>query len=293
MSMKVLSSAVVAIGVLCGISTAAYAQERTAVVTVAAPIYVVPDASRVPLRLAAVNTVLRVRSEEGPWLQVEFQDPQFGRRVGYVETQRVRVNNPALEPMNLSVERAPVVAESDRLAPAPQQITAPAPQQITAAAPAVENGRQHTREGFMFNVGLGFGSLGCQDCGLRTDGLSGGMMAGWAITPKVVAGVGTSGFTRNVDGALLQLGTFDGRFRFYFKETGPAAGLHVNLGAGIGHFMVDDFDREFGFGLMLGAGWDIRVGRNVSLTPFWNGFAMSNSVVDGNVGQIGIGVTIH
>ena len=34
-------------------------------------------------------------------------------------------------------------------------------------------------------------------------------------------------------------------------------------------------ESEFGVGLMLGLGWDIRVGRNVSLTPFWNGFAMS------------------
>jgi len=40
-------------------------------------------------------------------------------------------------------------------------------------------------------------------------------------------------------------------------------------------------------------GWDIRVGRNVSLTPFSNGFAMANDIADANVGQIGIGVTIH
>jgi hypothetical protein len=44
---------------------------------------------------------------------------------------------------------------------------------------------------------------------------------------------------------------------------------------------------------MLGVGWDIRVGRNVSLTPFWNGFAMSNSNGDANVGQFGLGFTIH
>ena len=197
MSMKVLSSVVIALGVLCGISTAAYADERTAVVTTAAPIYVVPDANRVPLRVAAVNTVLRVRSEEGPWLQVEFQDPQFGRRVGYVETQRVRVNNPALEPMNLSLEQAPVVAESQRLAPVPQQITAP--------APAFENGRQHTREGFMFNVGLGFGSVGCEGCAQPVERRERRHDGGWAITPKVTAGFGTSGFIRAIGRHRLQL----------------------------------------------------------------------------------------
>ena len=44
---------------------------------------------------------------------------------------------------------------------------------------------------------------------------------------------------------------------------------------------------------MIGAGWDLRVGRNVSLTPFYNGFAMRSSLFDANVGQIGLGVTIH
>ena len=38
---------------------------------------------------------------------------------------------------------------------------------------------------------------------------------------------------------------------------------------------------------------DIRVGEKVSLMPFWNGFAMSNSNVDASVGQLSIGVTIH
>jgi hypothetical protein len=180
MNMRVWSSLVLALGVACGISTAVYADERTAVVvTDAAPIYVQPDSNRTPLRVAAVNTVLRVRSEEGPWLQVEFRDPQFGVRVGYVETRRVRIKDPALEPMNLSVEQTSLVAETQRPAPAPQGISAP--------APAFETRRQHTREGLMFNAGLGFGSLGCEDCdGFRWDGLSGGLMLGRAITPKVM-----------------------------------------------------------------------------------------------------------
>jgi hypothetical protein len=52
-------------------------------------------------------------------------------------------------------------------------------------------------------------------------------------------------------------------------------------------------DSEFAVGVMLGLGWDIRLAKNVSLTPFWNGFAMSNANVDANVGQLGIGFTIH
>ena len=46
-------------------------------------------------------------------------------------------------------------------------------------------------------------------------------------------------------------------------------------------------------GRSFGLGWDIRVGRNVSLTPFYNGFAVQTANADGNVAQIGLGVTIH
>jgi len=44
---------------------------------------------------------------------------------------------------------------------------------------------------------------------------------------------------------------------------------------------------------MVGLGWDLRVGRNVSLTPFYNGFAMNNDTVDANVSQLGLAATIH
>ena len=83
---------------------ALYGQDAT--VTTAAPIYLLPDSARIPLRTAAVNTRLRVL-EEGPegWLKVEFRDPQFGMRLGYVEARFVRVHRPELEPMDLSVKR--------------------------------------------------------------------------------------------------------------------------------------------------------------------------------------------
>lgn len=78
-----------------------------AIVTTVAPIMLVPDAARVPLRTAAVGTSLEVLGEEGDWLNVRFRDPQFGPRVGYVETRFVRVIRPETQPLDLSVpERA-------------------------------------------------------------------------------------------------------------------------------------------------------------------------------------------
>lgn len=146
------------------------------------------------------------------------------------------------------------------------------------------------RQGVWFNAGLGFGSLGCQNCdGERESGLSGGLSLGGTLSDRVLIGVGTTGFAKSIEGETLTVGTLDARVRFYPART---KGLFLNGGVGLGSMSYAG-ESEFGLGIMLGAGWDIRVGKNVSLTPFWNGFAMSNANVDANVGQLGIGVTIH
>src|SRR5436190_1906861 len=50
---------------------------------------------------------------------------------------------------------------------------------------------------------------------------------------------------------------------------------------------------ETGVAALLGLGYDIPVGRTISLTPYWNGFALNYSGGDANVGQIGLGITVH
>jgi hypothetical protein len=114
----------------------------------------------------------------------------------------------------------------------------------------------HTREGFWFNIGLGAGSLGCSDCDERTSGLSGGLALGGTINQNWLLGAFSNGWTKSEDGVTLTA--------------------------------------DNGSGTLLGVGWDLRVGKTVSLTPFWNGIGMSFSDGgDANFGQIGIGLTIH
>jgi hypothetical protein len=151
-------------------------------------------------------------------------------------------------------------------------------EQVPTAGDVV-GGHPQTREGFWFNAGLGIGSLGCEDCGERENGLSGG----------VLLGVGTTGWAKSEAGETLTVGTLDARLRFY-----PArkSGFFVTGGLGLGAIRFAG-ESEYGLGLVLGVGWDIRVGRNVSLTPFYNGFAMRSDLADANVGQLGIGITIH
>ena len=153
---------------------------------------------------------------------------------------------------------------------------------------------KQTRQGFWFNVGLGYGSLGCQDCSGREGALSGGLAIGGTLSPKVVIGVGTNGWTKSEGGATLTAGTLTALIRFYPSASGGFF-LLGGLGAGTVKVGISGFGSgsETGVGALLGLGYDFRVGDNVSLTPFWNGFAVNTSNTDANVGQIGVGVTVH
>jgi hypothetical protein len=158
---------------------------------------------------------------------------------------------------------------------------------------ASAQGHAQTRQGFWFNGGLGYGSLGCQDCGSREGGLSGGLALGGSLSQKVLLGAGTNAWTKSENGATLTVGTLTALIRFYPSATGGFF-LLGGLGVGTIHAEVSGFGAsENGVGALVGLGYDIRVGQNVSLTPYWNGFAMSSDDSDANVGQIGLGVTVH
>lgn len=152
----------------------------------------------------------------------------------------------------------------------------------------------NARQGFWFNIGLGYGSLGCDNCDGRTGGVSGGLALGGALSQKLLIGVGTNGWTKSEDGATLTVGTLTAQVRFYPSATG---GFFLLGGLGVGSISASvsgiGSDSETGLAALFGLGYDIRMSKNVSMTPFWNGFATSTSNSDANVGQIGLGVTIH
>ena len=264
------------------LATNALAQD--AIVTADAPIYVRPDSAR-PIRTAAVGTVLRVVAEEGQWVQVQFNDPQWGQRTGWVRASLLDIPRPETTPMDLSVAAADPVHATPANPASVRTPEMPAGRAHEAPGPRFP----HAREGFWFNVGMGFGSLGCQDCSTREGGLSGGLSLGGAIGDRVLLGVGSAGWAKDVAGEQLSVGVLDARLRFYPVRT---SGFFLTGGLGVGSISFAG-ESEFGAGAIVGLGWDIRVSRNVSLTPFWNGFAMNSSDADANVGQVGLGVTIH
>ena len=62
-----------------------------ATTTARAPLFLRPDATRTPLVQLPAGTRLRVLEEAGEWLRVEYQDRQYGRRVGYIQRMFVRM----------------------------------------------------------------------------------------------------------------------------------------------------------------------------------------------------------
>jgi hypothetical protein len=95
---------VLAISCALGVVVAAQTKVRQkATVTADAPIYISPEASQTALRVAAPHTVLNVLQEQADWVQVEFNDPQWGRRIGWIQRSLVAVEAEELKPMDLSV----------------------------------------------------------------------------------------------------------------------------------------------------------------------------------------------
>jgi len=93
--MRITAAAVlVAASCLQGSVTASAQQPGgriTAVTAASSPVFILPDAERTPLRTLPPGTRLRVLREQGDWLRVEFDDPWWGPRVGYVEKTLVEM----------------------------------------------------------------------------------------------------------------------------------------------------------------------------------------------------------
>jgi hypothetical protein len=154
-----------------------------------------------------------------------------------------------------------------------------------------------TREGLWVGGGMGYGSLGlsCDGCGDvgRTGGLSGYAKVGGTLRSNILIGVEMNGWTKSEAGARVTMGNLSGAAYWYPMLT---QGLFIKAGAGYSALSADDgtdSGTDSGFGILGGVGYDIRVGRNLSLTPVANWFRGGFEGGSANVLQIGLGVTSH
>jgi outer membrane protein with beta-barrel domain len=154
-----------------------------------------------------------------------------------------------------------------------------------------------TRQGFWIGGGLGYGSMGisCDGCGDtgREGGLSGYFKLGGTLRPNILLGVETNGWTKSEAGTTLTMGNLSGAAYWYPM---PTAGLFLKAGAG---YSVLDLDTGFGdgsesgFSVQGGLGYDVRVSRNLSITPVANWIRGGYDGFSANVLQIGMGITSH
>ena len=178
---------------------------------------------------------------------------------------------------------------------------------LLVAAPASAQARQ----GFTVSFGVGGGSAGFSYEGTSSDRLSGPsgyFRLGGAISPNFVIAGETHGWTRNEGSVTSQVGYLMAVAQWYPSATN---GFHLLGGIGLGVLAEEDTDPDFGYelesvggALQFGLGYDVRMTRNFSLTPYVNFLGMGGGEpkIDGmgvggslsaNVMQVGLGFSWH
>ncbi len=138
-------------------------------------------------------------------------------------------------------------------------------------------------------MGLGWGYLSCGSCVGSVSGGIAGLSLYVPFNDRLLVGLGTTGYYRSLDGVGLTAGTVDARLR-YTRSSDPACSSPV---ASASDTSTSADQAGYGLGLVYGLGWDVPVGPNLSLTPFWNGIGVANTNGSVSVGQLGLGVTVH
>jgi hypothetical protein len=143
------------------------------------------------------------------------------------------------------------------------------------AAPVAWAGHPQGGKGFWIGLGAGWGSAGidCDDCGTedREGSFTGNFKLGGTLSDRVLLGVESNGWIKDEGSATLTLGSVTGTVTFY-----PKASSGFFLKAGGGGSFVDMEERfgdvtanvdKWGWGVLTGVGYDIRVWPNISITP--------------------------
>ncbi len=143
------------------------------------------------------------------------------------------------------------------------------------AASSAWAGHPQERQGFWIGFGGGYGSAdaSCNECegGNREGSFTGFVKLGGTLNPRVLLGVETNAWIKEQEGVT---GSLTGTVTFY-----PQASSGFFLKGGVGASYVDtDFGAgtlsvtvsKTGWGVRAGIGYDVRVGRNISITPSAN-----------------------
>ena len=168
---------------------------------------------------------------------------------------------------------------------------------LTALLATTAFAQGQTRQGFWIGGGMGYGSmgLGCSTCaGVGREGsVTGYVKLGGTLRQNILLGVESNVWTKSQGTGRVTMGNFSGAAYWYPM---PTQGLFIKGGAGYSRLAVDDgvsTASDGGFGILGGLGYDIRAGRNLSITPVANWYRGGFNGGSANVLDFGVGVTAH
>lgn len=250
MQLRVGVSIVMAVvGVMCVQAGQVFAQAtvgQRAVVTANAPIFLKPELLPTPLRTAAAGTILMVLAEQDEWAQVQFQDPQYGRRTGWMQAQHLRIERPGLQPMDLSIRPEAPPAARDAAPTATTRLTV---RELPADVGGIE------RSGFLIGFSIGPGFMSCEDCDWHT-GAAFDLHLGGMLNERLGLMYDSTATAIDLDDAIVALTTSTLAVQSFVGTRGWIKG-----GAGLSVISCDGcfiFDAsETGFGMMGGAGVEV------------------------------------
>lgn len=151
---------------------------------------------------------------------------------------------------------------------------------LLLSSPLAWAGHPQERQGFWIGFGGGYGSAKgrCDDCGDGNREGSGTafLKLGGTLSDRVLLGVETNGWVKSQDNVTLTLGSVTGTITLYPKAS---SGFFLKGGAGASYISTDVREgsvttsvSKTGWGVLAGLGYDVRVGRNISITPGVNYF---------------------
>ncbi|MDX2123166.1 MAG: hypothetical protein SF070_19165 [Gemmatimonadota bacterium] len=172
---------------------------------------------------------------------------------------------------------------------------------LTASATAAQE-ESARRQGFWFNIGLGYGSadFNCDNCGStdREGSVAGNIAAGGTLSPQLLLGVESNGWYKDESGIKSTFGNLAAVAYFY-----PSAGSNLFLKGGVGlsayKFENGSSVDDTGLGLLAGIGYDLPIGKSLSITPtaaFNFGMMGDKSGAQSvkiNWFSLGAGLTVH
>jgi len=158
--------------------------------------------------------------------------------------------------------------------------------------------KPQTRKGFWIGFGFGWGSYGfsCDGCASfdRAGSYTGYIKLGGTVNPHLLLGAESAVWSKTEGGGTVTAGNVTFNAYYYPK---PAGGLFLNGGVGFSRAEISGSGvsaGETGPGFTLGAGYDLRVGTNISIVPNvqWV-YGHPESGFSQNFYHFALGVTFH